>query len=216
MIKALVFDFDGLILDTEVPVFQAWAEVYSEHAVELELPLWQTIIGTDSFDPAAELESRLGRRLDWAEIQARRRRRRDELQAREVVQPGIVEWLAEAGRLGLKVGIASSSPRQWVVDHLERLGLAEHFSCIRCRDDVGEAKPSPASYRAVLLDFGVAPTEAVAVEDSVHGVAAAKAAGMWCVAVPGRLTRGMDFSAADLLLRGLDEVSLTEVLRRLR
>jgi len=214
-IRALVFDFDGLILDTEVPVFHAWAEVYAEHGVVLELALWQTIIGTDSFDPMAELERRLGRTLDWAVIDERRRQRRDELQALEAVRPGVVEWLAEAKRLGLPVGIASSSPRQWVLDHLDRLGLVGQFSCIRCRDDVGEAKPSPASYRAVLHYFEVAPSEGLAVEDSVHGVTAAKAAGMWCVAVPGPLTRGMDFSGADLVLDGLDQVGLAEVLTSL-
>jgi HAD superfamily hydrolase (TIGR01509 family) len=215
VIRALVFDFDGLILDTEVPIFQAWAELYAEHGVELELALWQSIIGTDSFDPVAELERRLGRTLDWAVIDERRRQRRDELQALEAVRPGILDWLAEAKRLGLPVGIASSSPRQWVVDHLDRLGLVDQFSCIRCRDDVGEAKPSPASYRAVLDYFGVAPSEGLAVEDSVHGVAAAKAAGMRCVAVPGPLTRGMDFSGADLVLDSLDQVDLADVLTSL-
>jgi HAD superfamily hydrolase (TIGR01509 family) len=215
VIRALVFDFDGLILDTEVPIFQAWAELYAEHGVELELALWQSIIGTDSFDPVAELERRLGRTLDWAVIDERRRQRRDELQALEAVRPGILGWLAEAKRRGLPVGIASSSPRQWVLDHLDRLGLVEQFACIRCRDDVGEAKPSPASYRAVLDYFGVAPSEGLAVEDSVHGVAAAKAAGMWCVAVPGPLTRGMDFSGADLVLDSLDQVDLADVLTSL-
>jgi HAD superfamily hydrolase (TIGR01509 family) len=209
MIKAVVFDFDGLIVDTEVPVYQSWARVYTDHEVALDLAFWQTIIGTDGFDPAAALEGHVGRRLDWAVIDERRRRHRDELQALEGVRPGVMEWLHDARRFGLNVGIASSSPRAWVVGHLRRLGLADHFQCLRCRDDVGAAKPDPASYLAVLDHFGVDADEAIALEDSVHGVAAAKAAGMWCVAVPNPLMRGLDFSAADVVVDSLGDLSLT-------
>ena len=205
----MIFDFDGLILDTEVPVYEAWREVYTEHGAELDLVMWQGIIGTAGFDPATHLEERIGRPLDWDSLNPRRRARRDELQAAEELRPGISDWLADAANAGLAVGIASSSPRDWVTGHLGRLGIGEHFSCIRCVDDVGEGKPSPASYLAVLAAFGVDGSEALALEDSVHGVAAAKAAGMRCVAVPGDLTRDMDFSSADLVVESLDELTLT-------
>jgi HAD superfamily hydrolase (TIGR01509 family) len=216
MIAAIVFDFDGLILDTELPVFKAWAKVYADHGVELDLALWQTIIGTDGFDPAVELERHLGRRLDWATIDERRRRHRDELQALEEVRPGVVDWLSDARRLGLGIGIASSSPRDWVIGHLSRMGLVDHFACVRCRDDVGVAKPDPGSYRAVVEHFGVQPGHALAVEDSVHGVTAAKAAGLWCVAVPNTLTLGLDFTGADVVLGSLGDATLLAVARRLR
>ncbi len=214
MISVLVFDFDGLILDTEVPVFLAWARVYEEHGVELDFASWQAIIGTD-FDPSLALEERLGRRLEWPSIDERRRRHRDELQAREEMRPGVADWLAAARRLGLRVGVASSSSRAWVTGHLERLGLLGHVGCIRCRDDVGAAKPDPSSYRAVIAHFGVDPGQALAIEDSAHGVAAAKAAGLWCVAVPSSLTVGLDFSDADVVIASLADVGLEEVLARL-
>jgi HAD superfamily hydrolase (TIGR01509 family) len=214
-VRAVVFDFDGLILDTEGPIYRCWAEVYEEHGEALELALWQSTIGTDGFDPAVELERRLGRRLAWDELHERRRRRRDELQALESLRPGVTEWISDARDRGLHLGIASSSERAWVLGHLQPLGLASSFSCVRGRDDVGVAKPSPACYRAVLDHFAVEPGEAVALEDSVPGVTAAKAAGMWCVAVPGPLTRGLDFSGADLVVDSLGDVSLGALLSRL-
>jgi len=214
-IRALVFDFDGLILDTEVPIYRCWAEVYEQHGEALDLALWQSTVGTEGFDPAAELERRLGRPLDWDEVHRRRRQRRDELQALEVVRPGVTEWVTEALELGLHLGIASSSERAWVLGHLERVGLATPFFCIRGRDDVGAVKPSPACYRAVVEHFGVRPDQALAVEDSLHGLRAAKAAGLWCVAVPGPLTRGLDFSDADLVLDSLADLSLRALLSEL-
>jgi HAD superfamily hydrolase (TIGR01509 family) len=215
MIAALVLDFDGLILDTEVPVFRSWEKVYLDHGATLDLAMWRTIIGTDGYDPAAELDARLGRALDWATINEARRQHRDELQELERIRPGVVEWLNAAAALGLSTAVASSSPRVWVEGHLVQHGMRETFSCIRCRDDVGVAKPDPAVYTAVLEALGVEGEEAIAVEDSVHGVTAAKAAGLWCVAVPGQLTRGMDFSAADLVLDSLAERPLDEVIASL-
>jgi HAD superfamily hydrolase (TIGR01509 family) len=214
VIRGVVFDFDGLVLDTELPVYRSWSEVYEQHGVELELDVWQSIIGTDSFDPMEYLEAKLGRSLDWEPIQARRRARRDSLQAREVARPGVLSWLSSALDLRLALGVASSSPRVWVVDHLTQLGLLDRFGCIRCRDDVGVAKPSPDSYLAVLDAFGLEPDEAVGIEDSVHGVTAVKAAGMRCIAVPNALTQDMDFSAADLVLDSLADLSLADALAK--
>jgi HAD superfamily hydrolase (TIGR01509 family) len=216
VISTVIFDFDGLILDTEVPVYQSWSRVYADHGAELDLGTWQAIIGTDGFDPAVALEEMLGRRLDWGAIDDGRRRHRDELQSLESVRPGVLDWLASAENQGLNVGIASSSPRDWVTGHLRRLSLEERFGCIYCRDDVGVgvAKPDPAAYLAGLAWFGVLASEAIAVEDSPHGVTAAKRAGMWCVAVPNSLTSGLDFSGADLLLPSLAASSLAAVIGR--
>jgi len=212
VIRALVFDFDGLILDTEVPIYQAWAEIYEEYGQRLELELWQRVIGRGPgyFDPVAALERRLGRSLDREAIQARRRRRELELVERLTVQPGVREWCAQAVSMGARVGVASSSSRAWVTRHLRRLGL-DNWDCIRCRDDVARAKPAPDVYLSVLECLGLRPEEALAVEDSEAGVTAAKAAGMHCVAVPSTLTAGHDLGGADLVLRSLAERSFAEV-----
>jgi HAD superfamily hydrolase (TIGR01509 family) len=216
-VKLVVFDFDGLILDTEVPVYDAWQEIYGDHGVTLAFDKWAQCIGTaDVFDPCLDLETALGRALDAAALRGRHRARTDALIAAQAVLPGVREYVDEARRLGLRLGVASSSDRRWVEGHLERLQLRERFDVIRCADDVPSVKPDPALYRAVLDAMGVRPEDAVALEDSPNGVLAAKRAGLACVAVPNPLTARLDLSAADLRLASLAELPLPELLVRLR
>jgi len=217
VLAALVFDFDGLIVDSEIPVYRAWAELYGEHGEELELEFWKGIIGHGSnyHDTHAELERRLGRRLDRDRIAEARRLRVEELMTQMPVLEGVLEWRSEARSRGLRLGLASSSTRLWVTTNLRRLGLEEGWDCVRCRDDVGRGKPDPAVYLAVAAGLGIEPARGLALEDSESGVAAAKAAGFRCLAVPSSLTREHDLSAADLRLDSLAERSLGEVLELL-
>jgi HAD superfamily hydrolase (TIGR01509 family) len=215
--RLVVFDFDGLILDTEVPVYDAWQAIYAEHGHSLVFEKWAQCIGThDVFDPAEELATLCGRDLDCAALTERHRTDCDALIAHETVRPGVREYLEEARRLGVRLGVASSSSRKWVEGHLTRLGLREHFEVVRCRDDVTVVKPDPALYLAVLQATGVPAREAFAIEDSPNGVRAAKAAGMRCVAVPNALTARLDLAHADLTLRSLAELPLPDLLARLR
>ena len=116
--------------------------------------------------------------------------------------------LAETARAaGLKVGVASSSSRDWVTGHLERLAILHQFDCVRCRDDVPAVKPAPDLYLSVLACLVVPADQAIAIEDSSNGVSAAKAAGMRCVAVPNPITSGLDLSHADLVLPSLTGIS---------
>jgi HAD superfamily hydrolase (TIGR01509 family) len=212
--SGLVMDFDGTILDTEEPVYRSWAELWSEHGTELSLADWQALIGTGAtFDPWSELQRRLGHQLDpW--LRERRRSRRDELQARHSIRPGVRDWLEDARRAGVPVGVASSSPEAWVDGHLTRLGLREFFSCVVCANDVIPAKPDPASYRLACDRLGSDPMLSVAVEDSPPGVAAAVAAGMYTVAVPHGLTANLDLSAAHLTVESLETLTLREAIAR--
>ena len=215
--QLVVFDFDGLILDTEVPVYDAWQAIYAEHGHTLDFDKWAQCIGThDVFDPAVDLAALCGRELDCAALTERHRLDCDALIARESVLPGVREYVQAARRLGVRLGVASSSSRKWVEGHLTRLGLREHFEVVRCRDDVKVVKPDPALYLAVLEATGIPGREAFAIEDSPNGVWAAKRAGMKCVAVPNSLTARLDLAHADLRLTSLAEVSLAELLARLR
>lgn len=215
--KLVVFDFDGLILDTEVPVYDAWQEIYGEHGVSLAFDKWAQCIGTaDVFDPCVELATALGRALDAATLRTRHRVRTDALIAAQAILPGVRDYVDAAQRLGVRLGVASSSSRRWVEGHLERLDLRGSFEVIRCADDVPRVKPDPALYRAVLEATGVRPEDAVALEDSPNGVLAAKRAGLTCVAVPNALTARLDLSAADLRVVSLADLPLPELLARLR
>ncbi len=216
MVRAVVFDFDGLILDTEGPVYRSWLEVYQAHGEDLPFERWVQIVGstTVGFHPQHHLEERIGRALP-KEVLDRRMDRRTEMILAERVLPGVVHSLDEARGLGLKLGVASSSTRDWVMGHLARLGILDRFQCMRCRDDVTNPKPEPDLYIAVLDCLGVTPAEAIAIEDSPNGVAAAKRAGMQCVAIPNSITARLDLSQADLTLTSLAEISLPRLLERL-
>jgi HAD superfamily hydrolase (TIGR01509 family) len=215
-VKLLVFDFDGLILDTEVPEFQCWQEIYEAHGCQLELETWAHCIGTANvFDPWEHLAGQVGRPLDLAALQPSRQARMQELIAAQQVRPGVCTYLDEAAALGLKLGVASSSSRQWVAGHLARFGLVDRFHAIRCSDDVARVKPDPELYRSVCEHLGIDPAHAIAFEDSPNGILAAKRAGMTCVAVPNPLTARLDLSGADLRVDSLAEVPLSELLKRL-
>jgi HAD superfamily hydrolase (TIGR01509 family) len=216
-VRAIVFDFDGTILDTEAPVYDAWQEIYVEHGCTLAFDKWATCIGTaDTFDPCEDLQAILGRVLDATALESRHRLRTDELIAVQAVRPGVREYLEEAARLGLVLGVASSSSRRWVEGHLTRLGLRDCFTTIRCADDVPRVKPDPALYRTAVEALGVRPEDALALEDSPNGVLAAKRAGLTCVAVPNPLTARLDLTGADLRLASLADLPLTALLAHLR
>ena len=214
MICSIIFDFDGLIVDTETPAFQSWREIFQEHGVALEFATWAACIGgaSGSFDGCAHLELQLGHAIDRATVLARRRQRKDLLVAAEDIRPGVRETITRAMTLGLALVVASSSPRKWVVGNLERLDLHSHFDCVKCAEDVAMVKPDPAVYRAALASLGVAPHEAIALEDSPTGVHAAKGAGIYCVAIPNALTRQLPLDHADLRISSLAEVRLDELI----
>lgn len=213
-IHGLIFDFDGTILDTEMPAFQAWQEIYEEHGCTLPVAEWAKSLGGSGrhFDPCAHLESLVGRALDQAALRERRQVRKLELLAAEVLLPGVLEYLDAARRLGLRTAVASSSPRSWVEEHLDRFGLLGSFACLTCAEDVEEVKPNPALYVRALDRLGLTPDEAIVIEDSANGVRAAKAAGIYCVAVPNALTCAMPLDHADLRLSSLLDLSLEELI----
>jgi len=213
-IRGLVFDFDGTILDTEEPDYLAWQEVYVAHGATLPLEVWAEHIGTsgDAFDPVTYLEAQIERPLDGTAIREERRARLRALIAAKQVMPGVQEYLAEAERRGLGLAVASSSPRSWVAGHLERLGLHARFAAILTSDDVPRVKPDPALYHAALAALGLTGAEAIAFEDSAHGLTAAKAAGLHCVVVPNSATRNLVFHLADRVVASLADVALGELI----
>ena len=213
--KALVFDFDGLILDTEGPVFAAWQEEFAAHGCPpLTIEEWSKEIGTAGvLDLVALMRTRATLPFDEDAMHARRRDRRDALLELETARPGVHAWLDAADELGLRVGVASSSDREWVEPLLDQLGIRERFEHVVCYGSGLAAKPAPDLYRAACAALGVEPDAAIALEDSPHGIAAAKAAGLWCVAVPHAITELLDLSQADLVLRSLADLSLYDVLR---
>jgi HAD superfamily hydrolase (TIGR01509 family) len=127
----------------------------------------------------------------------------------------VEQYLQDARRLGLKIGLASSSSCAWVTGHLRRLGLLDYFDCICARDDVRLTKPDPQLYTLAASRLEVDPGEAVAIEDSPNGILAAKRAGLHCLAVPNELTRQLSLDQADLCVESLADFPLEKLLAAL-
>jgi HAD superfamily hydrolase (TIGR01509 family) len=216
-VRAFLFDFDGLILDTELASRAGWQLLYRDHGHELPPELWAQLVGTHgTWDPMAHLEELVGRPLERATLNERRYAHEIALIEAEELRPGIAEYFAATRRTGLKRAIVSSSSRRWVDMHLERLEEAVGWDAICTADeDAARAKPSPTLYLEALGLLGVDAGEAVAFEDSPNGVAAAKAAGVFTVAVPNEVTRDLGLGEADLVVASLADLPPQELLARL-
>jgi HAD superfamily hydrolase (TIGR01509 family) len=212
--RALILDFDGLMVDTEWPSFLAWQEVYAEHGATLSLAEWAARVGSDAgFDPVETLRARADRPVgDTEALLADRQRRKVARIAAAPLMPGVADAIAQARALGWPVGIASSSPRDWVGGHLDRLGMRDAVDAIATGDEVPRVKPDPAVFLLVASRLAVPPARCVVCEDSLSGVRAAKAAGMFAIAVPNRVTTVQDFAIADRRLASLAELRLARLI----
>lgn len=212
MIRALVFDFDGLILDTETPLIDAYAEVHTAHGVPFDRGVFLRSVGHAdyAFDPWHGFSPH----ADRAALELERRSRKEDLLLRQPILPGVVALLDAARQAGLRIGLASNSELTWCDPHLQRLGLRDRFDFLACRGDTPSPKPEPDLYKLVLNRFGVRGPEAIAFEDSHTGSLAAKRAHLWVVAVPNESTAHHDFAHVDLQLSSLAEVSLETLMSK--
>jgi HAD superfamily hydrolase (TIGR01509 family) len=216
-LKALLFDFDGLILDTETPEFEVWQAIYREHGQHLAPETWGQVVGgwgASQFDPATHLAELVGDGLNVEGLRARHKAESEALILRQPILPGVVTYLEEARRLGLRLAIASSSAHSWVDAHLERLGLFDRFEVVICSDDVlpGRTKPYPDLFLKAVDVLQVKAVDALVFEDSPNGVRAARAAGLVVVLVPNPLTALLRTDGANLTLASLAERPLQDLL----
>lgn len=215
MLKALIFDFDGLILDTETPEVLVWQSIYRDHGFELPVDEWEKTIGgygISNFDAAEHLALLSSGRLDSVSMRSRYRLEADAIIHASPILPGVISLIEQAREQGLSVAIGSSSPHSWVDTHAKRLGIYHYFKHIICQDDVapGRTKPNPDIYLKALEVLKIQNTEAVVFEDSPNGVLASRRAGIFVVAVPNPLTIKFGVSG-DLTVPSLAELSLQEI-----
>jgi HAD superfamily hydrolase (TIGR01509 family) len=213
---ALIFDFDGLLVDTESTALHAWREQFAVHELDFPLEVWHTYIGSRGSQEAMLAAVRAGG-IDFedAELRAQWRQRHNLIANEEPLRPGVMALLDEAIAAGSPLAIASSATREWLETHLERLGVRQLFDVVCARDN-GRVKPSPDIYLAALAGLGVAADDAIAFEDSPNGITAAKAAGLMCVAVPNPVTAQLPLGAADLQVESFTEISFSGLVSVLR
>jgi len=218
MLKALIFDFDGLILDTETPEVLVWQSIYRDHGFELPIEEWEKTIGgygISNFDAAEHLAQLASGGLDPASLRARYRREADQIIQASPMMPGVTDMIEQAKHAGMDIAIGSSSPHAWVDPHIKRLGIFHHFDHVICADDVepGRTKPNPDIYLKALNQLKVRNDEAMVFEDSPNGVLAARRAGIFVVAVPNPLTARMGVTG-DLTVSSLSDLSLQDLRKR--
>lgn len=213
---ALIFDFDGLLVDTESTALLAWREQFAVHDVAFPLEVWHQFIGSQGSQEAMLAAVRAGGiEFDDAELRAEWRARHNRIVSSVPLRPGVEAFLDEAAAAGAKFAVASSATRDWLDQQLGRLGIHDRFEVICARDN-GRVKPAPDIYLAALAALGIGASDAIAFEDSPNGIAAAKAAGLYCVAVPNPVTAELPLGQADLLVESFAEISFPELVDRLR
>jgi HAD superfamily hydrolase (TIGR01509 family) len=213
-IEALVFDFDGLLMDTESSALASWQHEWRQHGLELDRSTFFADHGGDVTEERyAALARAVGPTYAREPSHARRLAHRDRLNTGLGLSPGIASWLDRARELRLRLAVASSSPREWVRALLAGAGYLDRFELMACGDEVAQPKPDPGVYLLALQRMDLPAARAIAIEDSPHGVAAAQGAGMRCVAIPNSHTSPARFATADLLLTSAAQIGLDEALR---
>ncbi|MEP7134592.1 MAG: HAD-IA family hydrolase [Chloroflexota bacterium] len=221
MLKALIFDFDGLVLDTETPEYLAWQNIYQEYGFELPHEEWGKIVGgygLSNFDAAEHLALLSQGRLDSVSLRSRHSTESLTRIHAQSILPGVLDMIREAKKHGLKLAIASSSSHAWVDNHTKRLGIFDYFDNVICNDDVGagRTKPNPDLFLLALKQLQVQKNEAVVFEDSPNGVLAANRAGIFVVAVPNPVTAQLNLADANLIVKSLADLRLSELIDRMK
>jgi HAD superfamily hydrolase (TIGR01509 family) len=211
-LRAVLFDFDGTLWDSEGAVFGVMRDLYRAHGQELTLETWSAAVGTlEGFDPYGTLDELVGG-LDVRAIHDRTEARIREAARRVPLRPGVEAFLHAVDEAGVPRALVSSDATAWLVEHLERLGWPDGWSAMVCADGVASrAKPNPHLYLAALELLEVPAAATFAVEDSPNGIRAANAAGVPVVCVPNEVTAGLDLSEADVILPTLEGVSVEDV-----
>lgn len=214
--RAVIFDFDGLLMDTESTSFLSWQYEWSQWGLTLQAADFFVNHGGDvTEDRYATLAAAVGPRFDRTVSHRRRVAYREKLHDELDLADGLREWLDEAAGLGVRLAIASSAPLDWLTKHLGRAGVLDLFEVLAGGDEVARHKPAPDVYELALRRLSLSCAAAVAVEDTAHGVAAAHAAGMRCIAIPNPFVAPERVRHADLVLSAASQLRLAAALSQL-
>ncbi len=213
-IKGIVFDFDGLIIDTETAWFEATRETLQEHYnISIELERYSSCIGTTNEPLYAYIDEMVPGGFDRELLRNVSKEKYKSMMKEPMLREGVLEYLQEAKEIGLKIGLASSSSREWILHYLDQCGIREYFDTVKGKDDVKKVKPDPALYEEAVKALAIEPREAIAFEDSLNGSVAALQAGLYCVIVPNSVTNHLPFENFHHRVNSMGDISLEEVIK---
>lgn len=197
-LKAFIFDFDGLIIDTEMPCCNAWIELFNQYGFLFTIEDYQKIIGTghDLYDPSKHLSQLINGLLSPQEILELNRSRTRQLLDSQPMLPGVLDFIIASKQISLPLAMASSSNREWIEGYLVKLDIRKYFDVVCTSNDVQNVKPCPDLFLLAAQKLGIDPTDALIFEDSHNGIKAAHAAGIRCIAIPNDITKSTDLSLA--------------------
>ena len=196
-LEAAIFDFDGLMIDSEPVALEIWQQVLAPYGARLSPEDYRAVIGKDPETVAGHVLRVVGDAVSVERILKSYWELRTEIMGRRVSpNPGLQPLIDGFRREGLRLGVASNSHVGYVHRTMEQLGLLEAFDCVVGRDEVARGKPHPDVYLEAAKRLGAAPARCLAIEDSPTGLQAACAAGMDCIVIPNPDLRDADFSAA--------------------
>jgi putative hydrolase of the HAD superfamily len=211
--QAIIFDLDGLIIETEAVYCHIWQREFRKVGLTFDMVGYQNLIGAhhivNGYRPNQQLADHLNNGVSARELRLAVEREALQTIQHEEALPGVLQVLDEAAKRGVLLAVGSSSEREWVHGHLKRLGIFDRFDTVVTADDVNKnAKPEPDIYLKVLENLDVAPQHAIVLEDSNNGVVAAYRAGIRVIAVPNEVTIGQDFSLATAIIPNLEALNL--------
>lgn len=217
MIKAVIFDFDGLILDTETAWYESYKEIlFKDYQFELPLDVFVACVGSDDTTLINYLKKELAGNFDYDSfLDAASTLHREKMKVAEA-REGVGQYLEDARKYGLKIALATSSKRSWATTHLTNLNLISYFDHIISKDDVEQIKPAPDLFLKALEVLDVDSKEALVFEDSLNGLIAAQKAKLKTIIIPNPVTEGLPFENYHLKLKSMKEKPLLEVIDTVR
>lgn len=206
--RAVIFDFDGLLVDTEYAIYSSWERVFASCGHPLPLDLFNQCLGSGytHWNPGDHLEQLTNRTFNWETINARRQEEIVRDLEHAGLLPGARELICRLAEAGTPMGVASSSSHRWVDGWLNKLDITPYFQTVVCRDDGLPVKPDPALFLKAAENLGMPPSQCLVLEDSQNGTTAAFRAGMPVISIPNRVTEQADFSQATSKIRSLTEL----------
>ena len=189
MARAVIFDMDGVLLDTESVCFECWKRAGEEWGLDDAEDAYRLCVGTNLNDTMAILHGRYGTDFDAQKFHARTGELFHVVEAEKglALMPFVRECLDSLKARGYRLSVASSTRSEAVHRQLRAANIIEYFETITCGDTVEHSKPAPDIYLKACESLCLPPADCIAVEDSPNGVRAAQAAGMKCVMIPDQV-----------------------------